>query len=1140
MNLAGPSDHAARQQALDPSASFIVRAPAGSGKTGLLVQRFLCLLAGVKAPESVVAVTFTKKAVAEMRARVVEALTAAQGPRPESAHDALTWELARQVLAVDAEQGWNLLHNPARLRIRTFDGLAHWLDGRMPYLSRLGAAPNVADKAERLYGLAAERVLAHLDRDGEDGKAISTVFTHLDNDTAYTQKLLMQMLATRDQWLRHLIPATHQAGAIAFIASLETALAQAVAAVLARVQQQFESSGLADELAMWGRYAARHLADQPESPIVALADEQAFPSDPAQVGWWHGLSALLLTKSGTVRKGPNKAVGFPSKGAGRNAEESARFGEAVTSMKALMARLDEPDLAVLVDGLNEVITLPPPSYPKEQRDALEALPRVLMLAVAELWSVFAEEGQVDHPEVAQRAIMALGSDEAPTDLALLLDHTIDHLLVDEFQDTSFAQYQLIARLTAGWSEGDGRSLFLVGDPMQSIYRFREADVALYLTTWEQQRLGSIPLTPLQLRANFRSRPAVVNWINRMGEECLPEQADLLRGRVPFARCDPARAEETGSGVTVYPDSRKDPAVEADKVVAIIQQAHEADAHHRVAILIRARSHLAAILPALERHGIAYRAVDIDSLADRPVVRDLTALTRALLDPADRIAWLAVLRAPMCGLSLADLLALAKTGERRQPIATVLARSEPWSDLSDDGQQRLQRCWPVLREALSRRGHVRLMEWVSATWNGLNGPACLSPDDLTDAERLLGLLEGLSDVPDPVARLTTLVDGLFAQPVAPQQDGPPPVEIMTIHKAKGLEFDTVILPGLGRSGRSEDRKLLVWLNQPMGGGDTSLLMAPLEPRGDDHDLIYDWLRGIQKQQGDAERQRLLYVAVTRARSHLHLLGVAQYKDGEITPRSGSLLAELWPVVSAEYERFDPPEEAANEDLLSSRLLTRLKVDWQAPPPAPPVALPLPPPRSQEVEPTFDWAGAPARAVGIVVHRAFELIATTGLSGWDRSRVADQAPRYRAALAAQGLTPEQQEVALGQVVAAVQMALDDSRGRWLLTDHEEARSELEVTGWLSRGDGPPVRQQRTLDRTFVADGVRWIVDFKTGRHSGTDVGYFLDEEQRRYRPQLEGYARLMAKLDVQAGSPRPIRLGLYFPLLAEWREWGWDEQ
>ena len=130
------SDAAQRLTAIDPTDSFIVQAPAGSGKTELLIQRFLALLGQVNRPEEILAITFTRKAAGEMRARLLQALEQAQGSRPEAAHAAQTWDLASRALAQDRQQGWDLLDNPALLAIQTIDSFDAGLVRRMPWVSR--------------------------------------------------------------------------------------------------------------------------------------------------------------------------------------------------------------------------------------------------------------------------------------------------------------------------------------------------------------------------------------------------------------------------------------------------------------------------------------------------------------------------------------------------------------------------------------------------------------------------------------------------------------------------------------------------------------------------------------------------------------------------------------------------------------------------------------------------------------------------------------------------------------------------------------------------------------------------------------------------------------------------------------------
>jgi hypothetical protein len=210
-------------------------------------------------------------------------------------------------------------------------------------------------------------------------------------------------------------------------------------------------------------------------------------------------------------------------------------------------------------------------------------------------------------------------------------------------------------------------------------------------------------------------------------EVFPTQPDIARGAVPYSAAAAVHPASAGPAVTVHPFAA-DPARrhwadarEAEAVAEIAWQALQERPGESVAILVRARTHLAEILPALRAVGVAYRAVEIDALAEQPAVRDLLALTRALLYPADRVAWLAILRAPCCGLALADLLALAGDA----PEAALWDRIQAGdvrARLSADGRARLERVRGVLAAALDGRARQGLRAWVEGAWLALGGPA----------------------------------------------------------------------------------------------------------------------------------------------------------------------------------------------------------------------------------------------------------------------------------------------------------------------------------------------------------------------------------------------------------------------------------
>ena len=1004
-----PVDNAQRALALDPSQSFIVQAPAGSGKTELLVRRYLTLLAYAQHPESIVAITFTRKAASEMQRRILDELRNDESDR------------AQAVLNRDRELGWQILDNPSRLRIQTIDSFCFSLARQMPWLSRFGAPPALIDDARELYLQAARQTLAQLDSGEPWAASIERLLHHLDNNFSTIEGLLVDMLGRRDQWLRLLFRGFDRS-------QLESAFQSAMAKRLKTVRAAFPDGF-----------------------------ELELPADDLDA--WHALAAKYLTKDGEFRK---------------NLE------------KKLIVSRDDEDIQSFAEQLHSVRSLPAAHYSDNQWEVLNALADLLKVAAAQLRIVFQESGQVDFTEVSQAALLALGTAENPTDLAYSLDYRIQHLLVDEFQDTSYSQYLLLERLTAGWQTGDGRTLFVVGDPMQSIYRFREADVGLFLRA-RREGLGDLSLQPLALSVNFRSQQNIVDWVNQSFRGILAEEEDRDTGAVPYSQAAAYNPPLEGEAIHVHPYFERQDDGEAERVVELVRAADG-----KTAILVRAKHHAVRIALKLNQAGIRFRAVDLDSLADRQVILDLEALTRAMLNPADRVAWLAVLRAPWCGMTLAELLAVPENPIEASP--------------------------QVLREAIEKRGRIPLRRWVEETWMALGGPACVRNEtDFEDADAYFELLEAHaqgSEVADLDVFREKLTQ-LFAKPDVEADDS---VQILTMHKSKGLQFDTVILPGLGRRGRGDQSKLLNWLE--IGG---HLLLAPIKETGEENDPTNVYLREIEKQKARLETARLLYVAVTRAKKTLHLLGHVNDKG---KPDGASLLNYLWSAVGDQFAGARPvaAQDAHQREPIAIR---KLASDWRLPAPPPAVAwgsdhVDF---TAEEAPVTFEWAGDTLRHSGTLVHRMMQRIAREGLDAWNLQRISESRSYFLASLATLGVPPSELSDAANRVERALSMTMEDTRGRWVLSRHVDEQSEYALTGFV---DGKLF--SGTVDRTFADAGFRWIVDFKTSSHEGGGLEEFLDNELGRYQKQLERYASLLSAID-----ERPVRLGLYFPLLGGWREW-----
>ena len=671
----------------------------------------------------------------------------------------------------------------------------------------------------------------------------------------------------------------------------------------------------------------------PAHPLRALAASPSLPPRTAgALGQWQALADWLLTTKGGFLQRTTATEGFPAKGKRSDpgyAERSARK----QSMASLLHELEA--IPGLSTALHRTRMLPPAHYDEAGWAFVEALLQVLPRVAARLRLVFSRRGAIDFVETTLVALQALGTDE-PSDLLLAMDLRIAHLLVDEFQDTSFAQCELVRRLTAGWASGDGRTLFVVGDPMQSIYGFREASVGLFIAAQRDRRLGSVALEALTLSRNFRARPELVEWVNRVFPQVLPTVDDAARSAVAFKGSVPARTKGTLPAATLdlLPDARS----EAGAVVGYIESALR-DGMQSIAVLVRKRTDLEDILPALRASRIPFTAVGLDRLTEQPGLSDLMSLTHALLQPDDRLAWLSTLRAPWCGLTLPDLFALAANGDALAMRCTSLAAVDAVEGISADGRSRLRRFTDAILPALERRARVPLPGLIRDTWLALGGPACMADTtDLAAADNYFALLAAHAksgDVPDWHA----FSDALAALYVEPDAHVDARVQIMTLHRAKGLEFDVVVLPGLARRARGTEEQLLQWREREWG-----LLLAPLKARtpGAGESAVYAYLRALAVDASAAELGRLLYVGCTRARERLHLTAQARiYDDAKLgrrwqPPAKGTSLAALWPALAGEVAVPAPatcPPTSPMSSTTPGVMLRRLALSWRLPSPPP---------------------------------------------------------------------------------------------------------------------------------------------------------------------------------------------------------------
>jgi len=1142
-------DEKQRAQAIDISQSYIVQAPAGSGKTEILTQRFLKLLSVVDTPEQIIALTFTRKAANEMRERIVRALQrAARHEPPQSDHQQRTQEYANAALTRDRVMDWQLLKQPARLRIMTIDSLCQLLATAIPLQNNHVHYAQISEHPKALYLDAARACLQCATDDAAYHGALKTLFYHLDNRQDHVLSLLCDLLARRDQWLHLLYQARTQDKAV-----FESAIAWI---------EQHELSRFCQVLPLELAHNLMALVRK----LVSIRDPSRFLNTDSLQNWTSldqldgqlatQLATILLTTQQTLRKGFDHHVGLK-----RGVCSDHDYDQLKKDSQCVLTQLAElPDF---LNGLIRISQLPKPHYDSTQWRVLQALFSLLPLLVAHLQLLFSEQNTVDFTAIAHQALQALGDEQIPTDLALYFDNQIQHLLIDEFQDTSIQQFQLISQLVQAWEPQDGRTLFIVGDPMQSIYRFRSAEVGLFLRT-QQQGIGPVSLISLELSCNFRSTATIVNWVNHQFKTIFPNHNDIESGAVSFHTSTYIKPADSTSDVKAFEFAHK-----GDEAVALVEHINKqlvSYPHDQIAILVRSRNQLPAIIGLLRERNIPFQGVDIDLLANLPHLRDVWSITQALLMPANRLAWLALLRSPWCGLTLIDLHCIAHVSNG-QSIYHTLSKPEHIAQLSPDGRARASFIYSIFNQAFMTRHQQSLVDWIRATLQELHLDHILSAAQQEDLEQYWLLLEQFEQ-DGQLADLQSFqreFNALYSKKVIPAR-----LQIMTIHKSKGLEFDCVILPGLGSKPTHRDTPLFRWLTLPTQQNNIRLL-SPIKAAHEETCLLYDYLGRLDDEKNAYELQRLLYVAVTRAKKRLYLF------DHHLTTRQGSFRYLL------KQQSFTPPNQAIlnasdekargsidkspatfsgveiemnDPQTLTYPKLYRLPSQFYAIGNQNPetrhrklrsvdnsFSMQSPPtPRSLSAE-SMDPADKPRgvdievhcqqllsssannqqlsssipKLIGIVAHRLLQWICT------HHPHTPQDIPWNLAKqqLIFMGFTGDEFDSAMIQLQQQLTNLFHDPIGQWIMRAHHEEQNEYELFIHYHNA-----LTTRIIDRTFYDQGSRWIIDFKTGHHD-----YLTTQDHPR---QINEYASLLI-----SSSTCPIHCGLYYLATNHWIEWVYTE-
>ena len=796
--------------------------------------------------------------------------------------------------------------------------------------------------------------------------------------------------------------------------------------------------------------------------------------------FWFYIRDLILTKSGKqIRKKIDTSSGFPATNVGKEIKERL--------LKLIELKINK--FNILIDFFNV-------THHKNIVDIYPLItPFCLLLIdmVTRLNEKFKERRIIDFTQIMGNAVEALRD----THLPLILDQNISHILVDEFQDTNESQLIFIELLTQNFAGNPEKSFFAVGDPMQSIYRFRKAEVEIFSRV-QKNGISDLKLTSLFLKVNFRSNKNIIDWLNNSFSKAFPLIDDSDEGSVPYSSCESSNNNLEGGMelIALTCDTKSKTAqyeAEALYVLNLIKDTRKSNPDASIAVLTRSKAHLSELITLINKKdtSIPIDAIEMSKILSNQTFQDILCLTKALFDFSDRTNWIAALKSPWCGLSINDLVLLFEK-DHKSLVWELINNIDNTSRLDKNSARRLRSFVEVIRENIQYRGRISHRYFVEGIWRQLNGEeSMVDSNDIQNIDLFLELLEEASEILSiDFIKLERLIENKFISKTSIQKNS---IKFLTIQKSKGLEFDHVIIPNLNKRTRNEESDLVLY--------DKSTLS--IKNPGSDKNL-HSYHAYKERKRLDNEKIRLLYVAMTRAKNKCYLIGTVKKEGDLVIPNSGTFMNILWPFFSDKFteiatpedensfEKFIPKLRRLNDNFYSGDKRYKRSIDTE--------------------ELSFCYPNMSTdiqRFTGNIVHKYLEIIVKKQL---DIDKILCNKLDYTESLyLGKNFKKKDIKIGLNLVKKSLEMLKKTSDGRWILNRYLADNSEV---SYLLESNNTTT--QHIPDRSFIENDIQWIIDYKTPFSPIKNLAV----EAKKHLPQLRLYETIFK------GNKRVIQKAIYF--------------